>query len=109
GERAVTVVLVKAVGAPRRRTLDLRATRHEEIEPAVVVVVEERDPAAVGLENVLLPVRVAVNDGGGEARPGRNVRELEGRLGGAQGTRKEPRHCQKIAPVHLTPFPSTTV
>src|ERR1019366_8747088 len=73
--------LYRRVGAARRGPPDPRATRYEDIEPAVVVVVEERDPAAVGLEYVLLRVRVAVNDGRGKARLGGNVGELEGGVG----------------------------
>ena len=46
GEGAVAVVLVEAIGRARRRAFEARAAQHEDVEPAVVVVVEERHAAA---------------------------------------------------------------
>ena len=67
GERAVAVVPIQAIRRPRRRALQPGAVQHEEVEPPVVVVVEERDAAADHLDDVALAIDAAVDDGPGEA------------------------------------------
>ncbi len=58
-ECAVTIVLVKAVGSIRRRLAKTGPGKNQDIEPAVVVVVEERGAAAHSLEDVVGVPRVA--------------------------------------------------
>ena len=62
GERAVAVVLVEAIGRTRRRPFETRAAQHEQIQPAVVVVVEKRHSASDDLDDVALSVDAAVDD-----------------------------------------------
>ena len=62
GERAVAIVLVQAVGRAGGRAFEARAAEDEDIQPAVVVVVEEGDAAADGFEDVGLGVGAAVDD-----------------------------------------------
>src|SRR5690349_16625096 len=46
GKTAIPVVLVKTVGGSRRIALQPRAAEHEQIHPAIVVVVDKRDAGA---------------------------------------------------------------
>ena len=90
-ERAVAVVLVEAIGRARGRALQPRAAQDEQVEPAVVVVVEERHPAPDHLEDVALGVDAAVDDGVREAGLLRDVGEAgeEGAAG---------RHAARLGP-----------
>ncbi len=61
GESPVAVVLEEVAGRflARREAIQAPAIHQEDIEPAVVVVVEERRPAAGGFEQVLVFLLVA--------------------------------------------------
>ena len=61
GEGAVAVVLVEAIGGFGRRGLQPGPAQHQHVEPAVVVVVEERHAAAHDLDDVALAVDTAVD------------------------------------------------
>ena len=68
GECAVAIVLVEPIGRFRRIALEPRARKQKDIHPAVVVVVDECAATPVGLEDVLLRVHAAVDDGRVQAR-----------------------------------------
>ena len=53
GKRAVAVVFVKAIGGVARRIAETGAGENQDIEPAVVVVVEEGGPAAHGFQDIV--------------------------------------------------------
>ena len=59
--------LYRRLVASGRRALQPRAAEHEQIEPAVVVVIEKRDAAADDLDDVALAVDAAVDDRLGQA------------------------------------------
>src|SRR5579864_90557 len=61
GKGAVTIVLVQPVGAAVRRTFQPRATQKKDIQPAVIVVIEEGRAAAYCFNDVLLAVNSAVD------------------------------------------------
>ena len=61
GERAVAVVLVEAIRGFGRRVLEAGAAQHQDVHPAVVVVVEEGDAAPDDLDDVALRVDAAVD------------------------------------------------
>src|ERR1035438_2421020 len=107
GEGAVAVVFVQAVGGPGRGAGEQGTAGDKDVEPAVVIVVEKGDPAAVGLQDVFLLVGVAVNHGSGESRFRSDVGELKPRFGG--GSKGEQWEAQKVAPSHLIPLASTAV
>ncbi len=74
-ERAVAVVLVEAICRLRRRAFETGAAQHEQIEPAVVVVVEERHSAAHDFDDVALAVDAAIDDRVGQSRLRRDIGE----------------------------------
>ena len=53
GERAVAIVFVEAIGGIGGRIAQSRAGKHENVEPAVVIVIEERAAAAHGFNDVI--------------------------------------------------------
>ena len=61
GERAVAIVLVKPVGSAGWSIFEARAAQNQEIEPAVVVVVEKRHAAADDLDDVALGVDAPID------------------------------------------------
>src|SRR5579872_6262104 len=63
GERPIAIVLVQAVGRALRRFAEARPRQDEDVEPTVVVVVEEGATAAHGLQDVVLVRHSAVNGG----------------------------------------------
>ena len=67
-KRAVTIVLVQAIRRPWRRARQTSAVQNEQVEPAIVVVVEKRDPAPDDLDDVALRVLAAVHSRLGETR-----------------------------------------
>src|SRR5438128_2660430 len=60
-KRAVTIVLVQAVSATLGWAFETRAAKQEDIDPAVIVVIDERGASTYGLENVLFSIHAAVN------------------------------------------------
>ena len=80
GERAVPIVLVKAV----RRDLAVgnaappRTVQQEDVEPAVMVIVVESDPAAIRFRNVVGTGDLSVVDRPSQAGLGRHVDETDG-------------------------------
>ena len=92
GESAIAIVVIEVIRgfAAGREPFVLGAVQQENVEPAVLVVVIEGDPAAVGFHDVLLLVLIAVNQGSGKTRARRDIREgdregLAGRLGARGG------------------------
>ncbi len=65
GKRAVAIVFVEAVAGACYRVVHARSTENENVEPAVVVVVEKGDAAAHGFYNVILLREAAVDDRSG--------------------------------------------
>src|ERR1022692_831851 len=53
GEGSVAVVLVETLGGIRRRIAETGTGKHENVDPAVIVVVEEGRPATHGLCHVV--------------------------------------------------------
>ncbi len=82
GERAVAPVLVEAIGRAFGRPIEARAVQHQNIHPAVVIVIEESATASRGFEDILLGFKIAVDDGMSQS----------GRLGdvGEAGVKGEP-------------------
>ncbi len=72
---AVTIILVKAVRGPFRRAFQQRSAQDEDIEPAVVVVIDKGAAAADSFNNVGLMVGGSINDGRTQARLFRNIRK----------------------------------
>ena len=105
-EGAVPIIPVKAIAGLRGRAVQTRSAGNEDIEPAVVIVIEKGDAAAVGFEDVLLGVRVAVDDGFREAGLRRDVGEPErGRRRGTYGTRQQRggSSSQELTPFQFSP------
>ena len=69
GERAVPIVLVQPVRAPCGRPLEAGPAEDEDVQPAVVVVIEEGAAAADGFDDVALGVDPAIDDRRAQARP----------------------------------------
>ncbi len=61
GECAVAIVLVQPVGATVRGTFQPRAAQKKNIQPSVIVVIDEGGAAAYGLDDVLFAVDAAVD------------------------------------------------
>ena len=83
GERAVAIVVEQIARRTRvaRLRIEAAAVHEEDVEPAVVVVVEERGTAAHFLEDELLVGRTAGDvDGARESRRGGDVGEHDGLL-----------------------------
>src|SRR5439155_398038 len=76
GECAITIVLVQPVGAAVGRAFQSRAAQKENVQPAVVIVVDERHATTHRLDDVLFAVHSAVDHG--LAQPGlfRDVNEV---------------------------------
>ncbi len=55
---------------------EARAAEHQNVEPAIMIVIEESDAAAVGLEDVAFGIDVSVDAGRSQAGVVRNVGEL---------------------------------
>ncbi len=85
-ECAVAIVPVQAVRSARGDggCVETAAVQHENVEPAIVIVVEEGDAAAGCFEDVIGMVDGSIDDGMREAGRGCNVGELreEGNTGG---------------------------
>ena len=77
GESAVAIVVIEVICRflAGGKSLVLGAVQQEDIEPAIVVVIEEGDSTTVGLHDVLLRVFVTVNGGSGKAGARRDVSE----------------------------------
>src|SRR3954464_7625554 len=75
-ERAIAVVLVQAVGCSRHRLSDPDAAENENVEPSIVVVVQESDTAAGGLEDIGFVLDSSVDDRMNEASLRRHIREV---------------------------------
>ena len=91
GERAVAVVSVQAVGGAGRDSIHETPVQDEDVEPSVVVVIEERRSAADGLEDEARVIGGAVDRGLGEARFAGHVREAGSeRQAGSLGARLCP-------------------
>ena len=87
GERPVAVVAIERAGVPPLLGIARQgaALGHEDVEPAVAVVIDQADAAAHGLDQAELPVgRVEMRD----RQPG---------LGGRRGT-EGPRLAQSFGP-----------
>src|SRR5208283_61613 len=67
GEGSITVVLIEPVGSSRRRILEAGPAQYEDVEPAVIVVIEESDATPHRLNDVVLLVRGPVNRWSGQA------------------------------------------
>ena len=94
GEGSVAVVLVqmRPGGLPGRPVFaEARSIGQINIEPAVVVVIEERDPAALGFDDVALVIDRAPDIGNVESGFAGYVYELHGRgrIGGRGGLKSE--------------------
>jgi len=61
--------------------LQTRTVQDEDVRPSIVVVVDEGDTGAVGLDDEALLINTSVNGGTAEARLGRDVHELRPGLG----------------------------
>jgi hypothetical protein len=83
GKRAVVVVVVEMIGRSLLYggVFEFRAVDDEDVGPAVVVVVEDRDAGAGGFDDVFFGGDTAEGVGHGEAGLFRDVREVSGRLG----------------------------
>ena len=86
GKRAVAVVVIQMVGGllPLWEALERRAVHLEDVEPAVVVVVEKSDAAAGGLDDPVLDVLPAKHAARTQTCPRANIdeRHAEGRARG---------------------------
>ena len=49
---SVAIVLVEPIARACRRDAKARAAQHQNVEPAVVIVIEERDAATDGFKNM---------------------------------------------------------
>src|ERR1039458_6509830 len=90
GEGAIPVVLVEPVSGPRRRPFQTRAAEHQDVQPAVVIVIEEGDAAAHRFDDVQVAVDAAVNHRFAQARVRGHVRKARvkgqpGRLAARHG------------------------
>ena len=77
-KRAVAVVFVEAIRCVRgdRRGVEAAAVENENVEPAVVIVIEECNAAAGGFEDIVGAVSAAEDDGMGEAGLRGDISEL---------------------------------
>jgi len=63
GEGAVTIVFVESIRGAGRTTFKTCAAQKKNVEPAVVIVVEESAAATIGLDDELLAIDATINDG----------------------------------------------
>ena len=77
-ESSVAIVLVQVVCGffPRRKPFEARTIQYEDIEPPVIVVIVERDPASVGFHDILYSFNTTVIDRIDQACLLRNINEL---------------------------------
>jgi len=61
-ERTIAVVVVHPIGGTGWIAFQQRPAQNEDIEPAVLIVIEEGDPAANSFYDVSLAFRAAVNN-----------------------------------------------
>ena len=91
GERTVAIVPVQAIAGARWCGAEARAPQDQDVEPAVVIVVEKSDTATVGFENAPLGIDTAVNAGRRQAGLVRDIGELRvERQPGALSSRLRP-------------------
>ena len=67
GKRPITVVLVQAVAGIRNGPIHTRTAKHKDIQPSVVVVVQEGDTATHRLDDIVFQVEAAVDDWSGKS------------------------------------------
>ena len=82
----------------------MRSTGHEDVEPAVVVVIEKSDAATVGFKNVFLVIYAAVNYRMDQACLGRHVDEIRKALRGiapAYGWKQQRWQLEHVAAIHF--------
>ena len=77
-ECAVAIVFVEAIGDAGRNCgcIEAAAVEDQDVEPAVVIVIEEGDAAACAFENIVGMIGGAEDDGVGETGFRSNVCEL---------------------------------
>src|ERR1700722_10835439 len=75
-ERSIAIVLVQPVAGSHGRSPKSSATQNQNVEPAVVIEIEERDAASDGFQNVLLSIDASINAGSIKAGLSRDVGEL---------------------------------
>src|SRR5262249_1519249 len=83
GESSVAIVLKKMIERllPGRKTVEARAVHQENVEPAIVVVVVERNAAAGGLEQIPVLVLTAEDGNGVQARFFRHIDKADAEVG----------------------------
>ena len=98
GKSSVVIVAIQMIGGrrSRRKSFERGAVHQENVGPAIVVVVENRDAGAGGLDDVFLGVLAAEDLGHGQAGFFRDVNEVgDGRgfsaLGDGSGDKDEER------------------
>ena len=65
-KRSIAIVFVQPVAGAGRSGAEARATQDQNIEPAIVIVIEERDAATDGFEDMMFGVDGSINAGSGE-------------------------------------------
>ncbi len=63
GEGSVPVIFIQAVGGGGRRIGETRAREHQDVQPAIIVIVKEGGAAAHALEDVIVVIRMAADHG----------------------------------------------
>ena len=76
GECAVAIVAVEPIAGAFGSRAEARTAKHQDVEPAVVIVIEKSDAAADGFEDVALGVDAAVDGGRRQTGRARDVGEL---------------------------------
>ena len=62
-KRSITIVFVEPIAGSSRSCAEARAAQDKNVEPAVVIVVEEGDAATDGFENMMFGVDGSINTG----------------------------------------------
>src|SRR5437667_11858550 len=65
-ERSITIIFIQAIGRFRRGAFDFRAAKQKNIDPAVIVVIDESATTAGRFEDVIFRIGTAVNDRRGQ-------------------------------------------
>ena len=99
-ERAIPIVVIKVAGRflPLRKTCQSAPVYQEHVRPAVIVIIEKGDAAPSRLDDVFLPLLIAVHGLGRESGTRRDVDEIhfrrsrEGTLGSSAFTRLLSEH-----------------
>ena len=75
-ERAVSIIFIQPIRRARDGLAGARTAEHQNIQPAIIVIVEKGNSTADRLEDIFLLVNASIDGGGSKAGAGRHVGKM---------------------------------